>query len=171
MTHDSDKDPLDANLALLRQGLELLARLSDAAYRDAAPDRSSVGAQYRHVLDHYRALLDGVAIGRIDYDARRRDPAVETERDAAARDTRAIIDRFATLTSLDPATPVTVIASCSADHPGEPQPSSLGRELHFLVSHTVHHYAIVRLLLDTPGAVGHEFGVAPSTLAWQRTAG
>lgn len=163
-------DPLQTNVALLKQGLDLLDRVTDATYRDPSPGRSSVGAQYRHVLDHYRALLDGLAAGRIDYDARRRDPEVETARDVAARDTRRLIDGLSALAGRARATPVTVIASCSADHAGEPQASSLGRELHFLVSHTIHHYAIVRLLLDDPDAVDHAFGVAPSTLAWQRTA-
>jgi hypothetical protein len=47
--------------------------------------------------------------------------------------------------------------------------SSLGRELQFLSSHTTHHYALIKLLLDDTGVgLGPEFGVAPSTLAWQR---
>jgi hypothetical protein len=82
-----------------------------------------------------------------------------------------MIDGLSGLAGRSHATPVAVVARCSADHPGVPQASSLGRELHFLVSHTVHHYAIVRLLLENPDAVDHAFGVAPSTLAWQRTAG
>lgn len=49
------------------------------------------------------------------------------------------------------------------------RPSSLGRELQFLSSHTLHHYALIKLLLDDTGLdLGPEFGVAPSTLAWQR---
>ena len=51
------------------------------------------------------------------------------------------------------------------------RPSSVGRELQFLVSHTVHHYALIRLLLEDHGIyAGEEFGVAPSTLAHQRAA-
>lgn len=169
MTRDSS--PLEANITLLHQGLELLERLSDPAYRDTEPGRSSVGAQYRHVLDHYRALLEGIPVARVDYDARRRNPEVETDRAAAARDTRDLIDRLAALAGRPPGAPLAVIAACSADHPGEPQASSLGRELVFLVSHTVHHYAIIKLLLEDPESVAHDFGTAPSTLAWQRTAG
>ena len=48
---------------------------------------------------------------------------------------------------------------------GNPSSSTLGRELQFLVSHTVHHFAII-------GAICHRmdielaptFGIAPSTL-------
>src|ERR1051326_2086523 len=49
------------------------------------------------------------------------------------------------------------------------RPSSTGRELQFLCSHTVHHYALIKLLLDGSGIdLGVEFGMAPSSLAYQR---
>ena len=51
--------------------------------------------------------------------------------------------------------------------PGEPEwcPSSVRRELQFLLSHTVHHHALVKELLRARGrAIGADFGVAPSTL-------
>ncbi|MBM4187475.1 MAG: hypothetical protein FJ206_09205 [Gemmatimonadetes bacterium] len=46
--------------------------------------------------------------------------------------------------------------------------STLGRELQFLVSHSVHHFALIKLLLANDGPVlPREFGVAPSTLSHQ----
>jgi hypothetical protein len=49
-------------------------------------------------------------------------------------------------------------------------PSTLVRELLFLVSHTVHHFAVIRLLLAAEGIdPGEEFGTAPSTLAHAAT--
>jgi uncharacterized damage-inducible protein DinB len=163
-------DLLHGNVALLEQGLELLEHLADPAYRDTPPGRSSIGAQYRHILDHYRALLDGMALGRVDYDARRRNPEVERDRAVAARDTRDLIARLRLLAGRSRGTPLTVHAACTADHAGETQRSSLGRELLFLTSHTVHHFAIIRLLLEDPAAVAPEFGTAPSTIAWRRAA-
>ncbi|MCH4562424.1 hypothetical protein MKP05_04650 [Halomonas sp. EGI 63088] len=48
--------------------------------------------------------------------------------------------------------------------------SSLGRELAFLTSHTIHHMAIIGLLAESLGiGLPEEFGVHPSTLRhWQR---
>jgi hypothetical protein len=48
--------------------------------------------------------------------------------------------------------------------------STVARELQFLLSHTVHHYALIALILRLQGfEPGEEFGVAPSTLAhWRR---
>lgn len=43
--------------------------------------------------------------------------------------------------------------------------STLERELQFLASHTVHHYALIALTLRAQGVtVGTDFGMAPSTL-------
>jgi hypothetical protein len=53
--------------------------------------------------------------------------------------------------------------------------SSAGRELQFLISHTVHHYAVVAILLRLQGcdaaAENPDFGVAPSTLAHRKETG
>jgi hypothetical protein len=50
--------------------------------------------------------------------------------------------------------------------------SSVRRELQSLVSHTVHHYALIALMLQLNGVEPtEEFGVAPSTLKqWRATA-
>ena len=43
--------------------------------------------------------------------------------------------------------------------------STVGRELAYLLSHTIHHYALIRLLAYDHGVrLDAEFGVAPSTL-------
>ena len=46
-------------------------------------------------------------------------------------------------------------------------PSSLARELQFLTSHTIHHFAVIALILRAMDVeVDREFGVAPSTLRY-----
>jgi hypothetical protein len=163
---------LEGNLVLLRQGLELLDHLSDSAWREAAPDHSTVGAQYRHILDHYHCLLEGLTKGTIDYDQRRRDPTIESERQAAHEATLEVLDRLRLLGKATVGLPVQVIQAPGADAPAEPQGSSLGRELLFLVSHTVHHFAIIKLLLEERGVTCHpDFGMAPSTLAHRQAVG
>lgn len=165
--------PLSGNLALLEQGCSLLASLSDELYAGAPPERSSVGAQYRHVLDHYGALLTGLGSGLVDYDARARDPVLEASREAADRHTRDVIETLSRLGESDLPRPLLVHAAAAPeDRETPPQPSSLGRELLFVVSHTVHHFAIIRLLLEDLGwTCDTDFGVAPSTLAFRAATG
>lgn len=166
--------PLEGNLLLLREGLDLLARLSDDAYAGHAPGRSAAGAQYRHILDHYDCLLGGLDSGFVDYDARQRDPEVERDRAAAADRTEEVMDRLRQLGRAQLALPlrVTLASLASGEGRTEPHASTLGRELLFVLSHTVHHFAIMRLLLEDRGvACDPGFGVAPSTLAHQQAVG
>ena len=48
-------------------------------------------------------------------------------------------------------------------------PSSLARELNFVASHAIHHYAIIRPLAEAGGLpLPEEFGKAPETVRYER---
>ncbi len=160
---------LDGNLCFLRQGISLLDQLGDATYASAVGRHSPVGAQYRHVLEHYQCLLTGLDDGCVDYDARARDPLIERDRGHALRTTRDLLQAIASLPP-DPDLSLEVRMDCGGGGAcPEWSRSSLGRELQFLASHTVHHYALIALLLEAQGEeVPADLGVAPSTLAHQR---
>ena len=163
--------PIAGNLRLLGQGLSLLGLIPDELYQ-ATPGRSSVGAQYRHILDHYLCLLDDLPSGSIDYDARRRDPQVDADPRVAARLTDDLLRRLDDLMEMDLDRPLQVHLAPTADSAdGVHYGSTVGRELLFLISHTVHHFAIIRLQLEEAAmSFDAEFGVAPSTLAFHRAA-
>ncbi len=68
---------------------------------------------------------------------------------------------------IDADTPVEVRVSASTEGAEVRTRSSLGRELQFLVSHTVHHYALIAIASRMQGIWPKEsFGVAPSTLKY-----
>jgi uncharacterized damage-inducible protein DinB len=164
---------LAANLALLEQGLDLIDRLPDAAYAGAPGTARTVGPHFRHVLEHYSCFLDGVAARRIDYDARPREAALESDREAARRRIAELVGGFTALDGADLEDAAEVRLECGVGGEGDQwSRSTVRRELHFLLSHTVHHYALIGLLLERLGlAPGTEFGVAPSTLKhWRRPA-
>jgi uncharacterized damage-inducible protein DinB len=159
-----------ANLRLLEQGRELIAALPDSAFARASERGKPVGPHFRHVFEHYSCFLDGLDAGRIDYDARAREGALETDRGAALGRIRELAAGLAAIDGADLDRPT--LARLESGLGGEEEQwsrTTLRRELHFLLSHTVHHYALIGLLLAQRGiAVGSEFGVAPSTLKyWQ----
>jgi hypothetical protein len=162
------------NLRFIEQGIALLDQLSAADY--ATPARlgwAPVGSQFRHILDHYRCFLLGQREGRINYDARLRDRRIETDPLEAAQVARVIAEALGDIHVEDGDRPVMVQMDCGGND-GVPdwRPSTLGRELQFLVSHTVHHFALIKLLLEDRGIdAGEEFGTAPSTLAYQASDG
>lgn len=161
-----------ANCGLLQQGIDLLARHDDASYcrADAKTFGSGIGPHFRHVLDHYKSFLAGAADGFIDYDRRVRDTLMETDRGAALAEmaaTRASLS----VAELDLDAAVDVGVSASISGPDYRSRSSVGRELQFLVSHTVHHYALIAIASRILGVRPDEsFGVAPSTLKYLQTA-
>jgi hypothetical protein len=162
--------PLDGNRSLLAQGIELLERMDDDLYASPRGTWAPVGAQYRHVLEHYQSFLHGVPSRRVDYDARARDAHVERSRAVALDATRDVLAALACLDpDEDPALQVQM--DSGSGECGDWRASSVGRELQFLCSHTVHHFALIKLLLEGTGVVlAPEFGVAPSTLAYHRVA-
>ena len=159
-------DPRRAALAMLDALADLAARVGPDTFTvpHAAFCDSTIGQHVRHCLDHFEALVVGLPSGRVDYDARARDARIETSPAAASGLAAGLRQRLAAaVLSLD--APVAVRLACGLTGALRAQRSSVGRELQFVVGHTVHHFAILAAqcrLLDVP--VAADFGVAPSTL-------
>ena len=162
-----------ANAAYLEQGARLLRGLSDAQYRNGSPpfSQSGVGGHFRHCLEHLQLLLAAADGSRLDYDLRPRDPRLETDRDAAIEAAERLIRGLEGLTDAQIAAPLNVRMDCGDGQRATAlwMPSSLGRELQFMVSHTTHHYALIAMILRHQGLEpGADFGVASSTLLHRR---
>lgn len=158
------------NVELLRQGAELLGGLDDRQYAEPATGMAGagVGGHLRHCLDFYGCLLRGLEEGRVDYDARERDTRIETERDRALERIDEIAARLESLDA-DPTLPLFVRMDEEDDSERTWGLSSLRRELQFLLSHTVHHYALMAIILRGHGVeTAPGFGFAPSTLRYLR---
>lgn len=161
-------DPLPLLAGSLRQLAELLAATSDEQYiqKPVGVVPSSLGSHVRHCLDHFEAFLHGAASGFMDYDDRTRGTLVETDRAAAQRLIRQVHDRIALLDPSMLTKAVRVRSMLVGDGTSIETVSSLGRELAFVLSHTVHHNALVAAICKTLGIpMPERFGYAPSTIA------
>ena len=162
------------NIDLLTQILnviEVLQHQAAATFNYA----QAVGPHLRHVIEHYSAFLHAIAqdVVCVDYDARDRNLAVQNVPAITLSKIHDLIDQFRALAEQN---------ALSLDHPvrtrlksgltGEQDflvASTIGRELLFLSSHTVHHFALVsRYCRDAGVDLGHDFGKAPSTIAFER---
>lgn len=156
---------------VLRQGLSLLSEIDPVSFGEVAPApyNASIGQHYRHVLDHFLCLEEGLRTLEIDYDDRARNPRLENDLAYARVTTERLIRVFRNC-DFDLLT-----QDCTVRYSvgyGEAKPvrllSVVAREVAFCVGHAVHHYAIVRLLCESVGVgVVPEFGVAPSTLKYR----
>lgn len=151
---------------LLQQMRTMIARLDDIDYAMPAPGRSTggVGGHVRHCLDHVFALLVATRTGLCAYDRRQRGTTIETSRTAAID---AATEAMLGVLQLDTAT---LEAEVFVETQLEPTGamvvtrSSVCREVAFLVSHTIHHNAIVAHMLQARGIeVAPHFGHAPAT--------
>lgn len=163
---------VDDNDGYLEQVAELLRVIpaGDYASRDGAND--AIGAHVRHLLEHYESLLRST--GFTDYDQRNRDREVERDTALALRRIADIRDALRAVVPPGQDTRMSVTYNC--ERGGRvthlPLDSSLERELLFLVSHTVHHMALIAVLARMRGiTVPESFGVAPSTLRHHREQG
>ncbi len=161
------------NIAFLHQGIALLENIEDHIYQNDHHTyfQNGVGKHFRHVLDHYGNFFDGIITG-IDYDARERDPRLESDRAFAIEKSQENINALTHLENrLDLfEKPISIKCNEGIDNCAENlwSESNLKRELSFLISHTVHHYAMIALILRIQGSnPPADFGIAPSTLKHQ----
>jgi hypothetical protein len=166
---------IEENIQLLRQGIELLHSLDERAYPQVKHPFSEhgIGSHFRHCVDFYRAFLQGVQTGWINYDDRERDSRIGQNHCLAIEKLETIIRQLEELSGIDNQMVVSVRLEDARDGADSRSwsCSSVMRELQSLVSHTVHHYALIGLMMQLNGfAIPPEFGVAPSTLKqWRNT--
>jgi len=137
-----------ANIDALSEGQELLSQLSPEQYTQGYKPAfsSTIGAHFRHVLEHYRCFLSHIESGEICYDSRERDQLLEVDHEYA----------LCTISELS--------AALEKFNLMDPNMNSA-----FLQSHSVHHYAMIAAMCRLLGVVPEEdFGVAIATKAHQQ---
>jgi len=166
-------DPVTAlqgdNDVYLDQLMRFLERINTGDYRAANGADAAIGTHVRHVLEHYETLLRKADLP-INYDRRTRDLAVEQCPQTGIASLQAVRAQLHDLADMASEQTLTVACSCATDGSERPTvvTSTLGRELMFLQSHTVHHLALIAVLARQRGmSVPTDFGVAPATLQYR----
>ena len=146
---------------------QALAVVSGHAVPGAPPIAGPVGAHLRHLVEHYEALVNGITLGVVDYDGRPRDRQLETST-TLARDRLLWLRQALGLWTPDMLKrPVHVLGQGGITGDFDfCVTSSVGRELVFLASHAVHHFALLTEYLHRHGVpMPAHFGKAPGTVA------
>lgn len=163
---------ISGNLEALEQGIELFSVLTDENYNFRAKPYvdSSMGEHLRHILDMYHAVINEEITGVIDYDHRRRGALVERDRTVGLTELQEIKKWLTRLNEESLQRGVTILseASISSQQVCE-MTSTLKRELLFVGSHTIHHFALINVIakhlkLETV----ERFGYAPATTTYLR---
>ena len=161
---------LQTNIESLKQAELLLIRITDTQYRAVShPFTANIGKHLRHITDHYRLLLEGLPDTLVEYDKRERLETEENERSAMILRLRSLcneLSRLAETCSTDVQLSISLAVNEQDESPRVN--STLSRELVFLQSHSVHHYAIISAILKLQNIkFDSDFGIAPSTLKYE----
>lgn len=155
---------IDANVQLLQKLSQTIVSLTTEQFTWQYNNvTSSIGKHARHIIDHYTCFFRHLAVDYINYDDRPRINSIETTPHIAYEELSKVVSHFGSFDAYR-TNPVYVYISATPDEEAAPVESSLHRELLFLQSHTLHHMAVVQLLLNILGVtVDPEFAFAPST--------
>lgn len=163
---------VQALASLLEQLRDVVTLLPASVYRGrpAARVSGSVGEHVRHCLDHVSAFIGFLEGDVLSYDRRLRGTTTETDPLTAVNEIERVLFRLDRLppTVLDRPIELSILIDKSSA--AASVRTTLARELAFVIQHTIHHCALIAVLLDWQGwIVPQGFGLAPAT-ARARTA-
>ena len=152
---------------VLSQLNDSLSKLSEAEY--TLPSKTlfnaTIGQHVRHVIELYICLFNGYETGIVNYDKRKRDLRIETDKEFACELMQMISNNLVKrnkelaleATYDDHSLPVAV-------------PTNYYREIIYNLEHTVHHMALIRVGINEVShiTIPDGFGVASSTIKYRK---
>jgi hypothetical protein len=143
---------------------ETIRLLSPAQYNQQCNNlgNNTIGQHVRHVIELFQCLEEGYTDDNINYEKRKRDFAIETNRDLALQLLQNI---YSNLNKPDKAL---TLHACYDDHSSSPIAISTNyfREIAYNLEHTIHHMALIRVGIKEVSDIHlpENFGVAASTV-------
>ncbi len=161
---------IDGCIQCIEQCEQILKIVSQEVYVDTSRGSSSIAAHIRHILDRFNSFFCGLPAAAIDYDARKRDKEIEHNLEAACFALAAIARRVEQLKQTPFAKDlITVKESVLPSSPAVEISSTVEREMMGLITHSIHHVAIIALQTKAFGyPLDDDFGKAASTLVYER---
>jgi len=155
----------NAILAVVQQIQQVLEQLEPHEYRHPLPEfeGNTIGQHFRHILEFFQCLEQGISKGIIDYAARERNLLYEDSPNLTAA-------AFAAFAGSLPSFRDSDNVEIKAEFGGQERPhyiSTVGRELMFVYDHAIHHLAIIKigLICHCPHVqADKDLGVSPSTI-------
>ena len=156
--------------SILDQLADLIHEISDQDYSkpSVALSKSTIGQHLRHTLEFFICFEQGSQSGTINYDKRKHDKAIETDR-AIALQTIMRIKSFISTLDLDKKLELEVNYHVEADDT-QILETTTKRELVYNIEHAVHHMAIMKIGIREIAPyvrLNKDFGVAASTVRYQ----
>ncbi len=149
----------------LSENIDLLQQLTNEELTLPFPElgNATIGEHMRHIIELFGCLLENYEYGLINYDGRKRDLLLQTDKNEAI----AIIEKY--LLEIDkPNKPLSLTHNCFS--PIELLQTNYFRELIYNLEHSIHHQALIKVALYRLShiKISDSFGIAPSTLEYRK---
>lgn len=147
---------------------ESLAQISQQEYVQPCKNlfNNTIGQHVRHVIELFQCLEQGYDPGVVNYEKRKRDLSIETDKELASR---LLLEIYS---GLGRSNKQLILEATYDDQAAEPL--SIGtnyhREVAYNLEHTIHHMALIRVGLAevTSLSLPENFGVATSTMKYKQ---
>lgn len=163
---------ISSQIGILEQARSYLISVKPCQYKEIVTPLfiSSAGAHMRHILDHYIAIENGLAIGVIDYDKRSRGGVIESDINAALALISQIESFLSSLSASQLKQSILLSTEVSVEKKQvEIVETTLARELIFAGSHAIHHFAMIKQISQAQHiAIPEQLGIAPATATFLR---
>ena len=128
---------------------------------------STIGQHVRHIIEMFQCLELGYETGTVNYELRKRDQRIETNREEALAALQTVFD------GLQKADKGLVLEGVYNDH-GDTLlkiPTNYYREIIYNLEHTIHHMALIRIGIRELKQIElpEGYGVASATVKHKRT--
>ncbi|HUR10349.1 MAG TPA: DinB family protein [Flavitalea sp.] len=127
--------------------------------------KNTIGQHVRHIIELYQCLENGYDKGLINYEKRKRDLAIENDKELAS----ALLQEI--FKNLSRSNKELVLEACYDEHATQPIQISTNyyREIAYNLEHTIHHMAMIRVGINEVSTIQlpEDFGVASSTVKYR----
>ena len=127
---------------------------------------NTIGEHVRHIIEMFQCLDAGYQKGEVDYEKRKRDKQIETDKDFATN----LLKEISRQISGENKTLYLLTYYDELQEQPEKISTNYFREIAYNLEHTIHHMALIRVGLRELGnlPVDDSYGVASSTLKYRK---
>ena len=144
----------------------LLLTANEYTQKSILLNGSSIGGHTRHVIELFQCLINGYENGVVNYEGRKRDVKIETNKDFACHLLTTIASAIHLpnkILNLQGFYGESVDDECTVD-------TNFYRELIYNLEHTIHHMALIRVAINEVSNIKlpENFGIAHATIQYKK---
>jgi hypothetical protein len=157
--------PIHQIFSLLSDSLDQLTQ-DQYSYRCTNLSDKTIGQHVRHIIEMFQCLEIGYESGEVDYDSRKRNVLIETDKTYASELLKNIEQHISSKNKS------LFLVTNYNDLQEEPEKigTNYFREIAYNLEHTTHHMALIRIGLQEIGniSIDESYGVATSTIKYRQ---